>query len=450
MPTIIKTKNSVTATNVPSSLQQGEVAINITDKKVWVGNAATTPILLLGSGADGTFTNLSVTGVATFGAGTVSLPSITTTGDTNTGIFFPAADTIAFTEGGAESMRITSAGNVGIDITSPAYRLQVRRAGGVGSLGVNIDTTVGFTRDVQYYSVADSTSGTTGHAFYVRNGTATDNLAMRIDNAGNVGIGTSSPATKLEIKGTHVAGKGLLNLIADAGTRYTALSFTNDTTQRAILFYDNTDSLLNVYGAAGQGVVITTNDAERMRITSAGNVGIGTSSPAVPLEVVGQIRSSGSTARAMYIFGAAGVKPYLTINEFGVRDWDLSAGNFSSGTFSIQSGGSNGVYLNGAAATSWSSASDERVKTDLKPIENAATKVSTLRAVTGRYKTDEVGVSRSFLIAQDVQAVLPEAVGAAVMSDGSEVLGLAYTEVIPLLVAAIKELKAEIDLLKGK
>jgi hypothetical protein len=43
-------------------------------------------------------------------AGTVSLPAITTTGDTNTGIFFPAADTIAFTEGGAEAMRINSSG----------------------------------------------------------------------------------------------------------------------------------------------------------------------------------------------------------------------------------------------------------------------------------------------------------------------------------------------------
>jgi len=120
MPTDIKLKNSVTATNAPTSLQQGEVAINITDKKVWVGNAATTPVLLLGSGADGTFTNLTVSGVASFADGTVSLPSITNIGDTNTGIFFPAADTIAFTEGGVESMRIDSNGYLGIGTNSPA------------------------------------------------------------------------------------------------------------------------------------------------------------------------------------------------------------------------------------------------------------------------------------------------------------------------------------------
>jgi len=49
---------------------------------------------------------------AAFVAGTAALPAITTTGDTNTGIWFPAADTIAFAEGGAESMRIDSSGNV--------------------------------------------------------------------------------------------------------------------------------------------------------------------------------------------------------------------------------------------------------------------------------------------------------------------------------------------------
>jgi len=58
-------------------------------------------------------------------AGTASTPAISPTGDLNTGIFFPAADTIAFAEGGAEAMRISDAGNVGIGTTSPAQKLTV-------------------------------------------------------------------------------------------------------------------------------------------------------------------------------------------------------------------------------------------------------------------------------------------------------------------------------------
>ena len=52
-----------------------------------------------------------------FVAGTAAAPAITRTGDTNTGIFFPAADTIAFAEGGTEAMRLDSVGNVGIGVT---------------------------------------------------------------------------------------------------------------------------------------------------------------------------------------------------------------------------------------------------------------------------------------------------------------------------------------------
>jgi hypothetical protein len=58
-------------------------------------------------------------------AGSVSAPAFSTSGDTDTGIFFPAADTMAFTEGGAEAMRITSAGNVGIGTTTPGAKLEV-------------------------------------------------------------------------------------------------------------------------------------------------------------------------------------------------------------------------------------------------------------------------------------------------------------------------------------
>jgi hypothetical protein len=111
---------------------------------------------------------------------------------------------------------------------------------------------------------------------------------------------------------------------------------------------------------------------------------------------------------------------------------------------------SAGVYL-GAGSTSWASASDERLKDIIEPITNGLTKVASLRTVIGKYKTDTEGTRRSFLIAQDVQAVLPEAISTTmVKDDDTEYLGVAYTDVIPLLVASIKELKAEVDALKAR
>jgi len=62
--------------------------------------------------------SLGITNPVAFSAGTAALPSITTSGDTNTGVFFPAADTMAFAEGGTEVMRISSSGNVLIGTTA--------------------------------------------------------------------------------------------------------------------------------------------------------------------------------------------------------------------------------------------------------------------------------------------------------------------------------------------
>ena len=77
------------------------------------------------SGALNKMTVANFTNIVSTGTGTASDPAIRPTGDTNTGIFFPAADTIAFSEGGTESMRIDSSGNVGVGLT-PTSRNNTR------------------------------------------------------------------------------------------------------------------------------------------------------------------------------------------------------------------------------------------------------------------------------------------------------------------------------------
>jgi len=194
-------------------------------------------------------------------------------------------------------------------------------------------------------------------------------------------------------------------------------------------------------------ILFYTNNAEAGRIDPLGNLLVGASST---------------------INGGLGVfsKPngnQLVVNSEnangGSIDWAL-AGSLAariggitsnpSSNFQVQTNGSGGVQLP-AGATAWAAMSDERLKDIIEPITNAVDKVSTLRAVIGKYKVDEADKRRAFLIAQDVLAVLPEATSMSTISldDPEEYLAVQYTEVIPLLVAAIKELTARIETLEG-
>ena len=150
---------------------------------------------------------------------------------------------------------------------------------------------------------------------------------------------------------------------------------------------------------------------------------------------------------------ASGNGAYLGGQSNGTNVWAIGSYRaVVSGTntwFTCANSGGGGVYLSGASATSWSAVSDETRKVIIEPIIDGLNKVSTLRTVIGRLKTDAESVRRPYLIAQDVQAVFPEAVTENEDKEGV-VLGLSYTEIIPLLVAAIKELKTQNDSLKAR
>jgi len=177
----------------------------------------------------GKFTTLEATGVTTVQAGTVSAPAITTSGDTNTGIFFPAADTIAFTEGGAESMRIDSSGNVGIGNTpsgtsATGYRsLELGTTAGTGITAGNGDFYVPVNAYVAGGAWKYATTSTAsllniqGGLFTWSNavsGTAGNNISfserMRITSGGEVYIAgtTDQGAYNLQVNGTGVWGAG--------------------------------------------------------------------------------------------------------------------------------------------------------------------------------------------------------------------------------------------------
>jgi hypothetical protein len=188
--------------------------------------------------------------------------------------------------------------------------------------------------------------------------------------------------------------------------------------------------------AASVGIIFYTGSTERARIDTSGNLLVGTTS-AFASAAYGSTQISNTYNRQLFLRNA---------NATAGKYWGLGPDS-SANAMVVYNQSGTGVYL-ADGSTSWTASSDERVKDIIEPITNAATKVASLRAVIGKYKKDVQGTRRVFLIAQDVQAVLPEAVNA--QNDEIKTLGLQYTDVIPLLVAAIQEQQVIIESLKAR
>lgn len=335
-----------------------------------------------------------------------------------------------------ERMRIDAAGNVGIGTSNP-------NSYGAGTVGLTMNGVNGgvvgfhlngtFKGGVNALPGSLNVSATFGVALTL--GTA-DQTRMTIDGAGNVGLGA--------VPGVWDSDYRVLEFNAGAlwseQAAITAMMLTQNMLfgPPKLFRYKNAGALsmyqqqngIHAWWSAPVGVAgAVATVVERMRITVNGEVLINTQAPLVNGRGVTTIRSS--------------ELPLALQNEFS------PAGQF----WKVGPDGANNIYVINEAgvgvkmpsgATAWVAQSDETLKTDFVEFERAADRVATLRAGTGRFLSDAEGVSRSFLIAQDVQVVLPEAVHEA---DG--LLGIAYSDVIPLLVAAIKELNLRIAALGG-
>jgi hypothetical protein len=316
--------------------------------------------------ASGTAANYFA-GTVQFAAGTAALPALTRFGDTNTGIFFPAADTIAFSEGGAEAMRIDSSGNVGIGTSSPASLLTVEGSldnsaitGSNTPFGIVVDNASTVANSYSQINLLNGglpTSQNDGWAIrslYQANndcdlsfnflsnsgGTPIGSEKMRIDSSGNVGIGTSSPATKLHVANTGSSAVQSIRLENSEG--YAQIS---------------TDSNLATYDAQLHLFNNRARSTEYMRIDSSGNVGIGTSSPSDKLTVISAGTQVGSTnfrniARiglatndASVLLGydvSAGSAILASTNNYPIAFWTSIAGTYAE-KMRINSSGNVGI-----------------------------------------------------------------------------------------------------------
>ena len=343
----------------------------ITDRTAETSIATDDLVLISDTSESGALNKMTVanfTNIVSTGTGTAADPAIRPTGDTNTGLFFPAADTIAFAKGGTEAMRIISGGRVGIGTTNPEAPLVVSYQGEQGiETGWSTGGQVGFLQCFNRNTTSYDTLHISGSAIVFNTGSATASERLRIDSSGNVGIGTSTSLVRLTVDSGSAAQYGRFNSTAANGGYLTFESSSTvhgdiGTAAQLVGGGSATDFGINARGS--RNLILGTNNTERLRIDSSGNVGIGTSSPSAQLELATDSAKKPST-------------------------------------------------------NTWTVASDERLKTNITPADldrcYEIVKTVALKRYTWKpdvYSVDQVK-DRSKLgwIAQDVEAVFPKAVG---------------------------------------
>jgi hypothetical protein len=314
--------------------------------------------------------------------------------------------------------------------------------------GTTTTATLRLTSGTGLYNVLDFGTNESSDYAWIQstraNSLGTYDKLLLNPNGGNVGIGTTSPTASIANRTVMVVRGGSngaeLNLQSTSATDGTAVGFALTAFSTDAYYINRLDG--NHIWLSGSG-----GNTERMRINSSGRIIIGATSPTDNASLTVAPVSGSDTGQISIVGGASSGNPKLYLEAPGIN----GAGMFydrSASLLKVWVGTqTNGVSM-ASFATSWSSYSDERLKTNLVPIDNALDKIKNIRPFTGRYKTDEEGISRSFLIAQDIIKVFPEAIH--ISDDEIKTLSLRYTDMIPLMLKAIQEQQEIIEQLKNK
>jgi len=396
------TSQAPSAGNLTNSTLGSELAINITDGKLFYkDNGGSVQVIAWKT----TPTSAGGTGLTSYAAG-----------DT---LYYATGTTLSKLSIGAAGYWMGSSG------TAPQWNAP---AALTKTDDTNVTLTLGGSASTALLNAASLTLGWTGQLAVTRGGTGLSTVTQ-----GDLLYGSASNTLSALAKNT-------------TASRYLSNSGTSNNPAWAQV--DLTNGVTGTLPTANGGTNLTSFTANAILYASS------TSALATSGKFLwdgSQQKIGDSSSKAEIYLASSGSGSYITGVSSASSSNGYVIGHITAvSRFQVQVGGTGGVELS-SGGTSWSAMSDERLKDVIEPITSAIDKVNQLRSVIGKYKTDAADKRRSFLIAQDVKKVLPEAVSETTLAkDATDTyLTVAYTDLIPLLVAAINEMSAEIKALKG-
>ena len=360
-------------------------------------------------------------GDVTVGGGSIQLKGTTYTdfsdywgsGD-NTAIFTPYG-------------YLGSNGSFAVSLFSNGYR---NSSGGFTSMGLNGQSTAS--------GIELNPSGVIQFRTGTPSGTSVPE-SMRITSTGAVGIGTTSPDANLEVEET--SGAATVNVRGSTDSIVRARQ-TGNTGNGYFSFGDSADIFVGgmQYDHAGDNMRFSVNNAERVRIDSSGNVGIGTSSSV----------GSNSTSEGFWFAENEAARFSRASNSCSILNRITTTGPIQLIRYNGSGVGSISVT---ASSTAYNTSSDYRLKENVVGLGEAIDRVKLLKPSRFNFIADPDTTVDGF-VAHEVSGIVPEAVHGekdAVDADGNpEYQGIDQSKLVPLLTAALQEALTKIDALETR